>query len=85
MFFILFYFILFYFILFYFILFFVFLGLHPQRMEVPRQGVKLELHLPTYTRATATPVPSHICHWILNPVMEAGDGTRVLMDASQVH
>uniref|UniRef100_A0A8D0YFV1 Roundabout guidance receptor 2 n=1 Tax=Sus scrofa TaxID=9823 RepID=A0A8D0YFV1_PIG len=31
---------------------FVFLGLHPQHMEVPRRGVKLELQLLVYTTAT---------------------------------
>jgi len=55
-FFILFYFILFYFILFYFYLF-VFLGLHPMHLEVPRLGIKSELHLLTYTIATAMPDP----------------------------
>ena len=39
-------------------LFFVFLGPHPQPMEVPRLGVQLELLLPAYARATATPDPS---------------------------
>ena len=29
-----------------------FLGPHPQHMEVPRLGVKLELHLPTYATVT---------------------------------
>ena len=36
------------------LLFFVFLGLHPLHMEVPRQGVKLELQLLAYTTAPAT-------------------------------
>ena len=27
----------------------VFLGLHSRHMEIPRLGVKLELHLPAYT------------------------------------
>ena len=40
---------------------FVFLGLHPQHMEVSRLGVLLELQLPAYTTATATPDPSHVC------------------------
>ena len=43
-----------------FLLFFVFLGLHLQRMEVPRLGVELELQLPAYPTATATPDLSHI-------------------------
>jgi len=46
-----------YFILFYF----GFLGPYLQHMEVPRLGVKLELQLPAYTTATATPDPSCIC------------------------
>ena len=38
-------------------LFVCFLGLHLQHMEVPRLGVKLELYLPAYATATATPDP----------------------------
>ena len=61
-------------------------------MEVTRLGVKLELQLPAYTTATATQDPSHTCdlhhnseqHQILNPVSEAKDWTRTLMDTSQV-
>ena len=34
---------------------FVYLGLHLRHMEVPRLGVELELRLPAYTTATATP------------------------------
>ena len=41
--------------------FFVFFGPHPEHMEVPRQGVKLELQLSAYTTATATQDPSCIC------------------------
>ena len=76
-----------------FILFFVFLGLHPEHMEVPRLGVKTELQLLAYTTATATtPDQSHICdphhssqqHQILNRLSEARDRTYVLMDASQI-
>ena len=41
-----------------------FRGLHPQSMEVPRLGVKLELHLLSYTTAAAiaTRDPSFICN-----------------------
>ena len=39
----------------------VFLGLHPQCMEVPRLGVELELQLPAYTTATATWDLSFVC------------------------
>ena len=62
------------------------LGLHLRPMEVPRLGVELELQLPPWG-------PSHICdphhrsrqHRVLNPLSEARDGTRVLMDASWAH
>ena len=58
-----------------------FLGPHPQHMEVPRLGVKLELQLLAYTTATAKPDLSHVCNlnhtsqqcWILNPLREARD------------
>ena len=33
--------------------FFSFIGLHPQHIEVPRLGVKLELQPPAYTTATS--------------------------------
>ena len=57
-----------------------FLGPHLWHMEVPRLGVQLELQLPVYTIATATPDPSCICdlyhsllqHWILNPWVGLG-------------
>ena len=62
-------------------------------MEVPRLGVESELQLPAYTTATAMPDLSHIYDLhrisqqcvILNPLGEAEDKTRILMDASQVH
>ena len=46
-----------------------------------------------YATTTATPDLSRICNlhhslrqcWILNPLSEARDGTRVLTDASQIH
>ena len=61
--------------------FLVFLGLHPWHMKIPRLAVKLELQLPAYTTATATPDPSRICDlhhslqqcWILNPLSGARD------------
>ena len=55
-------------------------------MEVPKLGVKSELHQPAYTTATAMPHPSHILqqHWILNQVDEAMDRTRILTDTSRV-
>ena len=42
------------FFFFFFFFFWSFLGLH---MEFPRLGVELELQLPTYTTAIATPNP----------------------------
>ena len=59
-------------------------------MEIPRLGVKLKPQLLAYATATATLDPSRIfnldlCHrlqqhWILNPLNEARDRTRILMD-----
>ena len=51
-----------------------------QHMEIPRLGIELNLQLPTYTTATATQDPSHICDlchssqqcWILNPRTRPG-------------
>ena len=61
-------------------------------MEVPRLGVTLELQLLAYTTATVMQDLSCICDLhrssrqrrILNPLSEARDQTRNLMDASQV-
>ena len=55
-------------------------------MEVPRLGVELELQLPAYTTATATPDPSHVYdlhhsswqHQNLNPLSKARDQTWVV-------
>ena len=60
---------------------FLFLGLHPQHMEVPRVWVELELHLLAYTSATAMWDLNHICDlhcssrqcWILNPLSKTRD------------
>ena len=65
------------------VLFFYFLG--PQ--EVPRLGVEWELQLPACTTATAAQDWSLVCdlhrgsqqHWILNPMSEPRDQTRVFM------
>ena len=73
--------------------FFFFLELHLGHIEVPRLGVKPELQLLAYTTATATRDPSCICNlhhsswqfWVLNPLSEARDRTRTLVDTSQVH
>ena len=67
-----------------------FLGLHLQHMGVPRLGVELELQLPAYTTAIATPDPRLVCNthhssrqpWILKPLIEAKDRTCVLLDTS---
>ena len=71
--------------------FFVFLGLPQWHMEVSRLGVKSELHLLAYTTAAAMWDLSCICNLhhsssqcqILNPLIEANDRTRILMDTSQ--
>ena len=71
---------------------FGFLEPHPWHMELPRLGVESELQLPASTTAIAVPDPSHICDlhhssWqrrILNPLSEAKDRTRILMDTSQI-
>ena len=75
----------------YFFFFFFFLGLHPRHMEVPRLGAKSELLLPAYATATATWDLSRFCdlhhsswqRWILNPLSESRDLTRILMDSNQ--
>ena len=67
--------------------FFVFLGPHPQHMEVPRLGVKSELQLPAYTTATATQDPIQVCdlchsswqHWILNSPSKARVSSWILV------
>jgi len=67
---------------------FIFLGPCPWHMEAPRLRFKSELQLSAYAIATATSDPSRIhsswqC-WILNPLSEARDQTRVLMGTSWV-
>ena len=67
-----------------------FLGLHLWHMEAPKLGIKSELQLPVYATATAMPDLSLIRdlyhssrpHHVVNPLIEARDGIRVLMDAS---
>ena len=73
---------------------YLFLGPHPQHMEVPRLGVEseLQLQLSAYATAPATPDLSHVCnldhsswqHWILNPLTKAKDRTRNLMVLSRI-
>ena len=83
-----------FFFLFCFVLFFVFLFfLLFRAVPEARLGVQLELQLPAYTTATATPYLSHICdlhhgswkYWILNPLSEPRNQTQDLMDTSWVH
>ena len=77
----------------YCLFFFFFLGPHPRHMEVPRLGAESELQLPAYTTATAAQDLSCICNLhrssrqlgILDPLSEARDRTRVLMDPHWVH
>ena len=62
-------------------------------MVVHRLGVKLELQLPAYATATEMPDPSRICDLhhtsqqpqIADPLSEASDQTRILMDTSWIH
>ena len=71
---------------------FVFLGPHPLHMEVPRLGVQLELQLPAYTTAPATPDPSRVCdlhhssqhHQILKPLSEAREWSHNLTGPSWI-
>ena len=69
---------------------FVCFQLNLQHMKASRPGVKTELQLLAYARATATAMPgqSHICdlchssqqHQVLNPLSEARDSTYILID-----
>ena len=62
--------------------------MHLWHMEVPGLGVRSELHLSANTTTTATPGLSliwELCctlqqHQILNPLSEARDQTRILMN-----
>ena len=62
-------------------------------MEVPRVGVESELQLLVSATATAMQDPSHICkatpqpqqrQILINPLSQARDQTRILMDVSWV-
>ena len=72
--------------------YFLYLGLHPWHMEVPRLGVSSELQLLACSTATVTQDPSRVWnlhhsswqHWVPNPLSEARDQTRVLVDTSQI-
>ena len=72
--------------------FLVFLGPYLRHMEVPRLGVRSELLLLAYARATATPDLGRICdlhhssqqRQILNALSKARDGTRNLMVPSRI-
>ena len=72
-------------------IFFFLLWPHLWHMEVPRQGVELELQLLAYAMAMETPDPSHICNicnlchslrqrQILHLLSEDRDGTQILLD-----
>ena len=71
--------------------FFCFLGPNPRHTEVPRLGLESELQLSAYTTAVVTQDPSSICDLhssqrcrIPNPLSEARDQTRNLVDTSQI-
>ena len=63
-----------------------FLGSHPKYLDVSRLGVKLELKLLAYTTGTAVPDWNRVFSsqqiWILNPLSEARDRTRILTDTT---
>ena len=71
---------------------FIFLWLSPWHMGVPRLGAESEQQLLAYTKATAKPDSSQVCGrhhslqqcWILNPLSEAGDQTRTLLDTGRI-
>ena len=77
---------------FFFFFFFCFLEPPLQHMEVPKLGVKWELQLMAYARATATQDLSCVCdlhhslqwRWILYPLSKARDLTRNLMVTCQI-
>ena len=68
-------------------------GLHPWHMEVPRQGIQLELQLPATATAAAVPDPSLVWgldrsswqHRILNPLSKARDQMGNLMVPGQIY
>ena len=60
-------------------------------MEVPKVELESELQLPAYVTAIETQDPSLLCdlcctlqHQILNPLSEARDQIRILVDTSQI-
>ena len=58
-------------------------GPHPRHTEVPKLGVELQLQLPAYATATATPDHGNARSWqrqILNPLSKARNQIYVLMD-----
>ena len=75
----------------YYYYYFVFLGPHPQHMEVPRLGVEserqLQAHTPAHSNARGhliCDLPHSLQRWrILNPLSEAKDQTHILMETSQ--
>ena len=80
------------FYIFIYFLFVCFLGPHLWHMDVPGLEVEAELQLSAYAMATTNWNLSHVCdlhhsswqHWIFNPLSEARDQTRTLMDTSWV-
>ena len=72
--------------------FFAFFRAAPSAYGSSQARGQIVLQLLAYTTATAIPDRSYICdlyhslwqRWILNPLSEARDRTRILMDTSQV-
>ena len=82
----------------YIYIYMIFLGLHPQRIEVPRLGVESELELLAYAAGRSEPKSAmpdlsciynlHHSSWqgqILNPLNKSRDRTYILLDTIQVH
>jgi len=58
-------------------LFLIFLGLHPQHMEVPRLGVQSELQLPAYATTTATANAGSEPHLQPTPTAHSNTGSLI--------
>ena len=77
---------------FFFFFFFFFLNGHPTVNGGSQDRAQVELKPPAYATATAmwdlscirNPHHSSLQCWILNPLNEAKDWTRILMDARQI-
>ena len=73
------------------VIFFFFLGLHSRYMEVPRLGVRIGATAASLPTGRTSPSLGFYLHCssravlILNPLSEAKDGARILIDPRWVH